>query len=207
LTTALTESVLSLPAELADSLFREGFTPACDLPLDVLDRGTSWTFEPRSVAETDANRRHLVTYTVLRSGDMVFRYRRGKSGSEARLHDRLSLGVGGHVCEEDMGLFPSRSACIQFAAFREITEEIKCKSIEASDDRVIPSFLGWLKDSSTPVNSVHLGVVFALDLATPTATAREDCLADARWVSLADVRREREQLETWSRILVDSEVI
>ena len=42
--------------------------------------------------------------------DKILRYRRGKGGGETRLHGLYSVGVGGHISEEDNGLFSKRSA-------------------------------------------------------------------------------------------------
>ena len=58
-------------------------------------------YRPRSEVEEDPGFKQIIPYVVFRSGDGVFCYTRGKSQGEARLHRLRSLGVGGHVSEED----------------------------------------------------------------------------------------------------------
>ncbi|HVJ81830.1 MAG TPA: phosphoesterase, partial [Planctomycetia bacterium] len=75
---------------------------------------------PRAEAELDPSFKQLVPYAVLRAGNAVFTYRRGKAGSESRLHDLWSIGIGGHVNPEDGP--PAAAACLA-ALEREIAEE------------------------------------------------------------------------------------
>ena len=52
-------------------------------------------FLPRSRAEYDASVKQIIPYVVIRRGEEYFLLRRLKKQTEARLHDKLSLGVGG----------------------------------------------------------------------------------------------------------------
>src|SRR4051794_41901099 len=54
--------------------------------------------------EQDPTWKQVIPYPVLRDGDRWFLMRRTRSGGDARLHDRYSIGVGGHVNPEDGGL-------------------------------------------------------------------------------------------------------
>ena len=58
-------------------------------------------FRPRAEAETDPSWKQLIPYLVLRDGERIFLMRRTKAGGDERLHDRYTIGVGGHVNPED----------------------------------------------------------------------------------------------------------
>jgi predicted NUDIX family phosphoesterase len=54
-------------------------------------------FMNRDEAEESAFHKQLIPYVILMSEDKIFLYRRGEKGSEARLHDQYSIGIGGHI--------------------------------------------------------------------------------------------------------------
>ena len=51
----------------------------------------------RGDAEEDPTHKQVIPYLVLRDGERWFLMRRTKAGGDARLHDRWSIGVGGHL--------------------------------------------------------------------------------------------------------------
>ena len=58
-------------------------------------------FRPRPEMEQDPSYRQIIPYVAVTRGDEVFATRRLDKGGEARLHGRLSLGVGGHIERAD----------------------------------------------------------------------------------------------------------
>src|SRR5262249_49272035 len=127
----------------------------------------------------------------------VFCYRRGPSQGEARLHRLRSLGVGGHVSEEDAQGGRTLDA-YESALRRELEEEVAL----GSPGRI--SRVGLINDDATPVGRVHLGVVHLYELEQPDLTPREDGLAEAGFLSVATVRSLRPEFESWSRICIYS---
>ncbi len=96
------EEVLVFPSRLLDELGPfEGISTEIERYLPTFLHPEHLRYIPRSLAEDDPSHKQLIPYVVLRSGDEVFCYTRGKKGGEQRLHDRWSLGVGGHICRED----------------------------------------------------------------------------------------------------------
>ena len=59
----------------------------------------------RSDAEQDKRYKQLIPYVLVIRNDKILRYRRGRGGQETRLHGLYSVGVGGHISEDDHGLF------------------------------------------------------------------------------------------------------
>jgi predicted NUDIX family phosphoesterase len=127
----------------------------------------------------------------------VFCYKRGQSQGEARLHRLRSLGVGGHVSEEDARGGRDLDA-YEAALRRELEEEVAIGS-PGTIRRV-----GLINDDATPVGRVHLGVVHLYELERPEVTPLEDGLADAGFLPIAVVRSLRSEFETWSQICLDS---
>lgn len=92
------EEVLCIPASAAGPL------PAFSPPPDGAWLATvleSSTFLQRTAAENDPNYRQIIPYALLRHGAFVFRYRRTVAGQDPRLHNKYSLGVGGHINRRD----------------------------------------------------------------------------------------------------------
>src|ERR1700758_5075669 len=54
-------------------------------------------FEDRAVAEADRAWKQVIPYLVLRDRARYFLMRRTRGGGDARLHDRWSIGIGGHL--------------------------------------------------------------------------------------------------------------
>jgi predicted NUDIX family phosphoesterase len=193
--------VLVVPGAELDRLGRfQGFCGEVDRYLDVLLRPECAEFRPRADVEDDPSYKQLIPYVIFRCGPDVLCYTRGTSQGEARLHRKRSLGVGGHVDEEDADGRPT-SAAYEMALRREIDEEVTVRS----PGRI--TRVGLINDDATPVGQVHLGVVHLYDLERPEVVPREAGLADCRFVPLDQVRAEIEQFETWSQMCIQGFLI
>lgn len=190
--------ILVVPSEELDRLGRfQGFSEEAERYLDVLLAPGAARFLPRAEMEQDPAHKQIIPYVVFRSGDSVFCYTRGTSQGETRLHRLRSLGVGGHVDEEDADGQASRQA-YERALRREIDEEVRVES---------PGFLrlaGLINDDQTPVGQVHLGVVHVFDLERPEVFPREEGISEAGFVPVEQVWRERQRFESWSRICLEA---
>jgi len=153
-------------------------------------------FVPRPEAEEDPSRKQIIPYGVVTCGDLVFLMRRSRKGGDARLHEKLTIGVGGHVNPEDA--VPGTGEAPGRALEREIEEEL---AIEAGA-RKVP--VGLLNDDSNPVGSVHLGLVYRIELDEPRVRVREDELLTGELVQASSLAGDDQRMETWSRILRES---
>ena len=116
-------------------------------------------FAPRAEMEVDRAWKQVIPYLVLRDGERYFLMRRTKAGGDARLHDRFSIGVGGHLNPGDVDLAGGLR--------REWRE-----GLVADFD---PEFqlIGLLNDDTTEVGSVHLGAVYVADSGGRPVAIRE----------------------------------
>jgi len=144
---------------------------------------------PRAEAEADPSWKQVIPYLLLRDGERLFLMKRSRAGGDARLHERWSIGVGGHLGPGD--------ADVMAGLLREFEEEL------AADWRPEPRLIGLLNDDSTPVGQVHLGVVFEADAAGRAVVVRETDKLSGSFVAPEEVRSGYARLETWSQLLFD----
>jgi len=191
----LQERVLVVPTAVFHSagLF-QGFTDQVEKYLSRLLDPAVLSYRPRAEVETDPSFKQIVPYVVLKHRDQVFHYTRGKAGGETRLRALRSIGVGGHIGEQDSNLFeaPYRSGML-----REVDEEVHLETTYREQ------CLGLINDDSTPVGQVHLGVVHVFELAEPKVARREQALTRAGFATIAELRQQREEFETWSQFVLE----
>lgn len=185
-------------ASLLDALGRfQGYSTNVDRYLpQILDPAHN-RFYARSKAETDERYKQLIPYVLLRSGDAVFHYVRGKEAGEARLRAKGSIGIGGHIEQQDRTLFTSDQDLYREAAAREVDEEVEINA--PYRERIV----GLINDDSNAVGRVHFGVVHLWTLEAPYVTRRERQITQSGFVPLAELCARRETLETWSQIALD----
>jgi predicted NUDIX family phosphoesterase len=140
--------------------------------------------------ERDSSFKQIIPYLVLRDGARYFLMRRTRAGGDARLHDRWSIGVGGHIDPGDDGL----SGGLR----REWREEL----IADFEPEFTPFAL--LNDDTTEVGAVHLGVVVLADAGGRPVAIRETDKLSGAFAEPAEVAAGAEHLETWSRIVFDA---
>ena len=103
-TQVLPEQVLVVPrASVLGRASWQGFRTleVDDLLASILREGR---YEPRPAVESDPHWKQVIPYLVLRDGDRWFLMRRTRAGADARLHERWSIGVGGHLNPGDLDL-------------------------------------------------------------------------------------------------------
>lgn len=152
-------------------------------------------FLPRSRAENDPSYKQLIPYQLFRRGDGFFVYQRGKKVGEQRLAGRLSLGIGGHINNDDACNFLLSPQTYQEALQRERCEEL------AGLPPCAPLFIGLINDDSDAVSAVHLGAVH-LSILPPNADptirgAGEDLQPRGFWTAVA-IKQAASQFERWS---------
>ena len=124
------------------------------------------SFRPRPAMEIDPSFKQVIPYLVLRDGERFFLMRRTRAGGDARLHDRYSIGVGGHLNPGDVDLAGGLR--------REWAEEV------VADFEPAFRLVALLNDDTTDVGSVHLGAVYVADAAGRPVAIRETRQARGR---------------------------
>lgn len=190
--------VLVVPTEAVQRLGAfQGFCADAERYMQALLVPGVAQFQPRAEMEDDPSFKQIIPYVIFRAEGLVFCYTRGKSQGEVRLHKLKSIGVGGHVDEEDADGRATLEA-YEIALRRELDEEVRI----GTSGRL--SCVGLINDDETPVGRVHLGVVHVYDLDRPEVFPREEGLAEAGFARLEQLRNTRDQFETWSRICIET---
>jgi predicted NUDIX family phosphoesterase len=169
----------------------DGWLGILDVGLpDALDAiGRAGRYEPRAAMEQDPGFKQIIPYLVLRDGARYFLMRRTRAGGDTRLHDRWSIGVGGHLNPGDRGLDGGLE--------REWHEEL----VADFTPRFRP--IGLLNDDTTDVGAVHLGVVYEADAAGREVAIRETDKLIGAFANPAEVAAVADDLETWSRLVFE----
>ncbi len=148
-------------------------------------------FLPRHEMEQDEHYKQIIPYLVFTHNSKLFVMQRSDTSSETRLNGRHSLGIGGHIRQEDM-----KHGDIFEWANREFHEEV-----EYLDTMTIEP-LGVLNDDSNAVGKVHMGFVFLIHGHTPNIRIKSE-LKSGELMSYDECITLRPQLETWSQIVLD----
>jgi predicted NUDIX family phosphoesterase len=146
-------------------------------------------FVARPDAERDRSLKQVIPYLVLRDGPRYFLMRRTRAGADARLHDRCSIGVGGHLNPGDADLVAGLR--------REWHEELEAEF--TPDFRLI----GLLNDDTTDVGSVHVGAVYVAEAGGRPVEIRETDKLSGSFADGAEVGAVVELMESWSRLVFD----
>ena len=183
------ERVLVVPRDrIMDTRGWRGILELGTAPLlDVI--AAEGRFEPRAAMERDPRFKQVVPYLVLRDRGRLFLMRRTRAGGDERLHDKLSIGIGGHLNPGDVDLAGGLA--------REWAEEV------AAD--FVPEFrlVGLLNDDETEVGRVHLGVVYVAEAAGRAVRIRETHKLEGAFAEPSAIRAVYDRLETWSQLVLD----
>ena len=147
-------------------------------------------FLDRNMAEKDPNFKQIIPYNVFILNNKVFLMQRTKNQTEERLHDKLSLGIGGHINEID-----HEEDIIELGRQREFLEEVNYYG--GQDVKL----LGYINDDHVDVGKVHFGLVFLIKGDNDKIEVREKDKMTGRLLSLSEVRDKFALLEEWSKIV------
>lgn len=177
----------------------------------LMEFGRRGFFVDRPEAETKPEWKQLIPYCVLRRPEQVFCVQRKTAQTEARLHNLLSIGIGGHVNPQAIAPDADGVAFLSAALRQELDEELSFVDGEGSAAQTLPSprLVGLLNDDATEVGSVHVGLVYAIDLPAPgprntSARVREVSKMAGGFRHLAELEtlwQNPSRFESWSRIL------
>ena len=189
------ERVLVVPTLLFHEIgLFQGFHADVDRYLSTLLDPSYTKFLSRAEAEEDPSYKQLIPYCLFRHGGRFYSYRRGGSGGEGRLHGRRSLGIGGHISEEDAA---GSNDPYRAGMLRELGEEVRLDG--GYRERVV----GLINDDSVAVGRVHLGVVHLFDLDAPQVLPLETSIQGLGFAPPEELAAARDEFETWSQICLD----
>jgi predicted NUDIX family phosphoesterase len=146
-------------------------------------------FKWRSQMEMDPAFKQIIPYLIFNYQDKFFLMQRQSTASETRLQSKYSLGIGGHVREDDIlgkDLFDWTK--------REFYEEIEY----AGSFSIRP--LGIINDESNDVGKVHIGFAFLLTGDSSDISIRSE-LKSGSLMTLQECGEFYHNMETWTQII------
>jgi len=193
------ENILVVPRHVFETLGAfQGLSLDADRYMAAFLDPQNNLFLPRPSAEADPSHKQIIPYLVLRHGDRVLCYTRGKSGGEARLHAKMSVGIGGHMNDGDTHATHFDRAAYLRAVERELHEELEIPG--PYRQRAV----ALINDDSNEVGRVHLGVVHLVEVDSPDIRPREDSIQGLTFLTASELQEQRDRLESWSQIVADA---
>lgn len=141
-----------------------------------------------------------------------------RKGKEKGLFGQWSIGIGGHVSQEDLfdvhehtdEDYPDIATLIYAGALRELQEEVGIDPrylLEFNDvDDFIEAAKHILVSNSNVTSSVHVGLPMTLDVSgiedNLVLEPAEFC--NFKWVTVAELKADVAQYEDWSSMLINA---
>jgi len=192
------ENVLVFPRPLFEKLgIFQGFNAEVGRYLPAILDPKNNSFLARASAETNPAFKQIIPYVIITDGKSILHYVRGKKAGEQRLVAKGSLGIGGHINDEDHTLFAFGVQAFQDAVKREVCEELAIQG----EFNAVP--VGLINDDSTEVGSVHFGVVHVLRCQPEQVKKNEQVITQMEFVRIEELKAKRDQMETWSQLCLD----
>lgn len=203
------EDILVIPTQaFHDAGYFQGFSLLKEEFIRSLLTEENVSFRRRADMEKDPSFKQLIPYMIIRyiqpdGKTTLFRYVRGKGMGEGRLHEKHSVGVGGHISTEDVCSQGGSAASKGWEAYhlgmqRELSEEVDMRSPYKA------SCVGLINDDLTEVGKVHLGVVHILDVESPDVFAKETDLLRSGFVPVEELMQDLDLFESWSSISLEA---
>jgi predicted NUDIX family phosphoesterase len=193
------ENVLVFPRSLFEQLgVFQGFNSDVGRYLAAILDPKNNSFMARAQAETNPDFKQIIPYVMITDGKSVLHYVRGKKAGEQRLVAKGSVGIGGHINDEDHTLFAFGAQAFQDAVKREVCEELSIQG----EFHARP--VGLINDDSTEVGRVHFGVVHVLFCKPEEVKKNEQVITQVEFIPIEELKAKREQMETWSQLCLDN---
>jgi predicted NUDIX family phosphoesterase len=191
------ERVLCFKRELLEELgVFQGLSLEVEKYLPSVTSPSQLVYLNRSEAEHDRRYKQLIPYVLLIHNDQLLRYRRGRGGEETRLHGLYSIGIGGHISEEDHNLF-SNDIGYHEGMLREVREEVDIEQVKATTVTVI-------NDDGTEVGYVHFGVVHIMQVVNENVAGRRSGIVSPEFIPIANAVENASSYESWSRFCLEN---
>ena len=149
-------------------------------------------FSVRGMLEINEEYKQLIPYVVLNYKDKYATVKRLSKQTEKRLHNKYSLGIGGHIEIYDF-LDSEDGDFIDYALRRELTEETTIDETQLEHR----SFIGLINDDSTPVGRVHIGLLYVIQVDSDEIYTAEDSMSEIEWLTKEELQEK--DLEVWSK--------
>lgn len=194
------EILVVATAKLFENIERETkvYTNESDFESIILE---SYEYMVRGEAEVNFDYKQPIPYAiVLNEKDEIFVYKRGWAWSnawESRLHEKIAIGVGGHIERED----EDSENILKDSLIREVEEELN-----VSPDMIADAFPIWYINQDTDeVCKVHLWIGYVVKLKSSDFDLLDGELAHGEFKNFEDltamIASWEYDVEPWTQML------
>ena len=154
----------------------------------------NYSFLERETAEADPSKKQIIPYCVVMHEGHIYMTQRTKKQTEKRLHNKRSVGVGGHINPPDT----EAENALLFGMKRELSEEMYVP------EGYTYRFLGLINDDSSEVNSVHAGACYLIEVPSFDCSIKETDKMTGEWIKTEEIAEYYDGMEGWSLIALAS---
>lgn len=155
-------------------------------------------FRKRSELEEDPSFKQIIPYAMISNKDSYCLFKRTSKQTEKRLHNKRSLGVGGHMNPRS-SKEPKEQYLINELK-RELFEEVKLLKGCLIEDI---EFIGFINDDTISVGRVHIGLLYNIHVSNQDLVINEADKMTTDWIDKPDLAKFYEGMETWTKIIFD----
>jgi predicted NUDIX family phosphoesterase len=155
-------------------------------------------FLRRSELEEDPSFKQIIPYAIISNKESFYLFKRTSKLTEKRLHNKFSLGVGGHMNPNDS--MESKEQYLIDELKRELYEEVKLLNGCLIEDI---EFIGFINDDTISVGSVHIGLLYNIHVSNKEVYINETDKMTADWIDKSNLAEFYEGMETWTKITFD----
>ena len=139
-------------------------------------------FLRRSELEEEDSFKQVIPYAIISNKDSFYLFRRSSGQTEKRLHNKFSLGVGGHMNPNNF--MEPKDQYLTDELKRELFEEVKLLNGCFLEDI---EFIGFINDDTIPVGRVHIGLLYNIHVSNKEVYINETDKMTADWVDKSDL--------------------
>jgi len=172
-------------------------------------------FLRRSELEEDPSFKQIIPYAIISNKEPEPRSRRDKlrgvqqsqsfylfkrtsKQTEKRLHNKFTLGVGGHMNPNDS--MESKEQYFIDELKRELYEEVRLLNGCFIEDI---EFIGFINDDTISVGRAHIGLLYNIHVSNKEVYINETDKMTADWIDKPNLAEFYEGMETWTKITFD----
>lgn len=159
-------------------------------------------FGKRTKLEEDSSFKQIIPYAIISCNDYFYLFKRTSKQAEKRLHNKLTLGVGGHM--NPIKSMDYSEQYLNGELKRELFEEVKLLDNCLIEDI---NFIGFINDDTISVGRVHIGLLYHIHLSNKNVLVNEKDKMTADWIEKQNLNDFYEEMETWTRIAMDNYII
>jgi predicted NUDIX family phosphoesterase len=174
---------------LMDHVPWKGIKPVCFDEISMLIQKNR-EFLPRGAMEEDPLYKQIIPYIIFECKDRYFLMKRKADTTEKRLASHYTLGIGGHIRQEDM----SHDSIVSWAE-REFHEEV------FYSDPYTVEVIGLINDDFIPVGQFHVGLGMIFRGSSDHISIRSE-LQEGMLVPLEECMHFHKNMETWSQLVL-----